>query len=176
MLLISLDLVRHPARPGHRADHREDGWRTDRAPLPGFGVLELDGFKSRLAIHLANLRAVTNLDLRALLHPSREIGRHTLAEIVAPDDEDHLGRGLREKHGCLSRRIPSASNDHCLAAATTRLHRGRCIIDADALEALTTLRVQAAIFRARGDDDGLRVDDGAAIFRFQRKAVIARSK
>ena len=86
--------------------------------------------------------------------PLREIARHGLGEVVAPDEDVHVVDLLREEQRGLPGRVGASHHDHVLTEAGSRFELGRGVVDAAALELGDTRDLQPAVLHAAGDDHG----------------------
>src|SRR5437870_5216973 len=105
-----------------------------------------------VTIHANNLGATKDLDVRGVHDPMGQIARHTLAKIIAADEQKDLARILRKINRSLAGRITAAHQRDIRSTAYLRLVRCGGIIDTGAFESTTMLNLKAAIFRAGGDE------------------------
>src|SRR5262249_10314859 len=88
------------------------------------------------------------------LDARHEILRHRFGEVPPAHGELHGTPLLREVERRLSGRIATADDDHGRTATDTRLEIGRGVEDARTFEPLEIVDLEAAVLRARCDDDG----------------------
>ena len=103
-------------------------------------------------------------DVRCVLDAADQVTGHGVRQTFASDQDVHVFSGLRQKHGCLTRGVPTADDDDFFVAAKLGLHGSRTVINACAFEAGKILQRQAPVLRAGRDDNGTSGD--AAVIEF----------
>src|SRR5437764_1401067 len=95
-------------------------------------------------------------DRRVVLDATDQIAGHRVGEPVRPDDHVDAPGGLRQEHGGLTGRVAAAHDHDLVAAAQLRLHEGRGVIHARALELRQVGDGEPAVLGPAGDDDRAR--------------------
>ena len=104
-----------------------------------------------VTIHANDLGATKDLDVRRVHDPMGQIARHTLAKIIAADEQKDLARILRKINCSLAGRITAAHQRDIRSTAHLRLVRCRRIVNTGAFESTAMLNLETAILRAGGD-------------------------
>src|SRR6266704_4163001 len=103
-----------------------------------------------VAIHANDFGTAKDLDVGGVHDSMGQITRHTLAKIVAADEQEDLARVLRKINRRLAGGVTAAHQHDIRAAAHLRLVR--CSgINASAFKTTTMLNLETAILRAGGD-------------------------
>ena len=152
-----------PVGPRHGTDEAEERRSLQHLRLTCLAVDNLYRGQTEIAGHPLDLRVEQHLDVAGLLEPPGQVARHTLVQIVAADQDEHLPRLTGEEDGGLSGGVAATDDYHVRAPAHLRLVGCRGVIDAAALESLAPLDTETAILRAGGDQKALGNDGFATV-------------
>src|SRR5437763_17197418 len=105
-----------------------------------------------VAIHANDFGAAKDLDVGGVHDPMGQITRHTLAKIIAANEQEDLARVLRKINRRLAGGVTAAHKHDIRAAAHLRLVMCGGIINASAFKTTTMLNLETEIIRAGGDE------------------------
>src|SRR5205823_4665317 len=120
--------------------------------------------------YFANLGVKENFDVLLCFYSPRKIARH-LGEIVAADDEQHLGSAIRKEYRSLTSRIAAPSDDDSCPATNLTFERSRSVINAHTLKLFAPLRIQPAVICAGCDQETLRSQHRPAPFDLKTSGI-----
>ncbi len=146
-----LDLVAQPADVREAADEDEQGFCRFDVALARLQVLDHDFLQRPFTVGLAQFTVHQHVDPLALLDPVGQVAGHVLAEFVAPDNEQHLGRVLGEEDRGLSGGVAATDDHHRVFPAQVRLQLGRRVVHARRSDGVQSGQVESSVADAGGD-------------------------
>src|ERR1700730_11259173 len=152
MFLVLLDFDWQPIGSWRRPDKTEERGGLQNPFLGRRLVQDFDRAEMTIAEHAYDFGAAKYLDVGRVHDSVRQIARHALAKIVAPNQQGHFAHVLRKIDRRLSGRVATADQYYVRSAAHLRFVRRGRVIDAATLELLATFHAEFAILRAARDE------------------------